>query len=70
MYKRYKKKVQKVKDFINTKLLNAWSAEQLRINKIAYPVSECICTRWMKEAGFKYEKYKNVIMLTGIRTKM
>ena len=53
--------VQKEKDFISTKLLSTWSVEQLRINKIAYPVSDYICTRWMKEAGFKYERH-NILL--------
>ena len=50
--------IKKSQDFINEKLLSKWSAEQLLTNKISFPVSEYIVSRWMKEAGFKYEKYK------------
>ena len=45
---------------INTKLLINWTACQLYTNIILYPVSECIVSRWMKDAGFKYEKYKKL----------
>ena len=50
--------VKKAQDFINEKLLSQWSAEQLLVSKISFPVSECVVSRWLREAGFKYEKYK------------
>ena len=50
--------IKKSQDFINEKLLSKWNAEQFLTNKISFPVSEYIVSRWMKEAGFKYEKYK------------
>ena len=50
--------VKKAEEFINTKLLNDWSVQQLRANKISYPVTEFVAARWMREIGFKYEKHK------------
>ena len=50
--------VKKSWDFINLKLLSNWTAKQLETNRISYPVSEYIISRWMKEAGFKYELHK------------
>ena len=40
--------VQKSQDFINTKLLADWTAHQLCVNIISYPVAEFIVTRWMR----------------------
>ena len=50
--------VQKSHEFINTKLLNNWTTEQLANNLISFPVSLHVCSRWMKEAGFRYQRYK------------
>ena len=46
------------RDFINDKLLKDWTAAQLKSNRISYPVSPYIVGRWMREAGFRYERYK------------
>lgn len=43
-------------DFINTKLLDSWTAQKFHTNKIFYPVSEYIVPRWMKGVDFKYKK--------------
>ena len=50
--------IKKSQDFINSKLLADWTAQQLSVYKISYPVTEYIVARWMKEAGFRYEKHK------------
>ena len=50
--------MKKIYEFINKKLLSNWSNEQLCNDKIWYPVSNFIVSRWMKEAGFKYEANK------------
>ena len=50
--------IQKSQEFINLKLLSGWTVQQLETNKISYPVSEFIVSRWMREAGFKYEVHK------------
>ena len=49
--------VRKTTDFINDILLVDWTVQQLKNNRIAYPVSEYVAARWMKEAGLKYEKH-------------
>ena len=49
--------VQKSQDFINTKLLADWTVHQLCVNRISYPVTEFIVARWMRQAGFRYEKH-------------
>lgn len=50
--------IKKCTEFINQKLLNNWTTQQLENNKISHPVSEYICSRWMKEVGYRYEKHK------------
>ena len=50
--------ITKSQDFINTKLLADWTCEQLRVNRISFPVSQHVVSRWMKEAGFSYETHK------------
>ena len=50
--------IKKAQDFVNTKLLNTWTVQQLDTEEISYLVSEYIVSRWMKEAGFKYEIHK------------
>ena len=50
--------IKKSHEFINNTLLASWTAQQLQINKISFPVSEHIVGRWMKETGFKYEQHK------------
>ena len=49
--------VKKTQEFINTKLLKDWTAEQFSTYKISFPVSESVTARWIKEAGFKYEQH-------------
>ena len=53
--------IHKVQDFINNKLLCDWTTQQLRVNKISYPVSIYIVSRWMKEAGFRYKAQKKIL---------
>lgn len=48
----------KATDWINTELLKDWTTEQFERNKISYPVSTYVASRWMHEAGFKYERHK------------
>ena len=62
--------IQKTTEFVTNKLLCNWTAAQLQTHKTAFPVSEYVVSRWMKEAGLKYEKHKNHIMLIGMKTKM
>ena len=50
--------VKKAWEFINLKLLHNWTVQQLETNRISYPVSEYVISRWMKEVGFKYELHK------------
>ena len=50
--------IKKSHEFVNNTLLASWTAQQLQINKISFPVSEHIVGRWMKETGFKYEQHK------------
>ena len=40
------------------KLLSKWTVQQLENNRIAYPVSEHIVSRWMRESGFSYMAHK------------
>ena len=55
--------IQKSHEFINDKLLKHWTTEQLAQNKISYPVSMHVCSRWMKEAGFKYQRHQKSYMV-------
>jgi len=50
--------IHKSREFINLKLLSDWTVQQLETNKISYPVSEFIVSRWMREAGFRYAVHK------------
>jgi hypothetical protein len=50
--------IQKAAKFVNEELLADWTADQFRSNRIQYPVSEHIVSRWMREVGFSYEAHK------------
>lgn len=52
--------MKKLSTFTNDVLLSDWSAAQLNICKISFPVSKNIVARWLVEAGFKYTLHKTV----------
>jgi hypothetical protein len=50
--------VDSAREWINETLLSKWTTEQLTNHHISYPVSPHIVSRWMGEAGFRYEAHR------------
>jgi hypothetical protein len=45
---------------VNGTLLSDWTPEQLKsqLNIKSFPLTHTIVIRWMRDAGFKYEAYR------------
>lgn len=50
--------IKKAKAWINNVLLKDWTTEQFATYKIKFPVTDYVTSRWMEEAGFKYERHQ------------